>query len=401
MTELSPTPPRFLRDAAWLTQARALAYARLFALIALVMTGIWIATADGLVDRNGTPLGSDFLALYAGGEMALTGEAAKAYDPPSHFSVSQHVIGNPDIDYAGYYYPPHYFVLLAPLAALPYGLSFLVWMAGSFALALWPLRSIVKHKAMPWLAIGFPACFVNLGHGQNGFLSTALLGGGLVLLEKRPVLAGVCFGALTYKPQMGVLLPFVLLATGRISTIVSACVTMAAMLALSGALFGWDIFPAMLDMSAFARHAVMEQGGVGWHKLQSLFTAARAYGLDLIPAYGLQAALSLGVAIPCILLWRDKDAPYALKCAALVIGTLIATPYSFDYDLVLLGLGLAFLASHGLAQGFAPYSKLVIAAGFVFPILTRPLASELDLHIAPLILLALYGHVMWLARRNS
>lgn len=399
MTDMTPTRHRFLRDAPFLTQTRATAYARLFALIALVMAGIWIATADGLIDRNGTPLGSDYLALYAGGEMAREGRAAQAYEPKAHFNVAQSVIGSEAIDYAGYYYPPHYFVLLAPLAALPYGLSFLVWMAGSFTLALWPLRSILKHKALPWLAIGFPASFVNLGHGQNGFLSTALLGGGLVLLHKRPVLAGICFGALTYKPQMGVLLPFVLLATGQIATMISAGVTMAGLLVLSGLVFGWDIFPAMAEMSAFARHAVMEQGGVGWHKLQSLFTAARAYGLGVTPAYMLQALLALSVAIPVIGLWRNRQAPYALQCACLVIGTLIATPYSFDYDFVLLGLGLAFIGQHALTTGFAPYTKIILALGFVFPILSRPLAQELHLHIAPLVLLVIFAHCVRLGRQ--
>lgn len=47
---------------------------------------------------------------------------------------------------------------------------------------------------------------------QNGFLSAGLFGGALVLLERRPVLAGALFGLLTYKPHLGLLVPIVLIA---------------------------------------------------------------------------------------------------------------------------------------------------------------------------------------------
>ena len=54
--------------------------------------------------------------------------------------------------------------------------------------------------------------FVNVGHGQNGFLTAALLGGALHWLDRRPWLAGVLIGCLAYKPQFGVLIPVALLA---------------------------------------------------------------------------------------------------------------------------------------------------------------------------------------------
>src|SRR5436309_2254785 len=65
------------------------------------------------------------------------------------------------------------------------------------------------------LAAAYPAVFVNLGHGHNGFLTAALLGGALVLLDRRPIVAGVLFGLMAYKPQFGLMIPLVLIATGR------------------------------------------------------------------------------------------------------------------------------------------------------------------------------------------
>ena len=43
------------------------------------------------------------------------------------------------------------------------------------------------------LALACPAVLINVGHGQNGFLTAALLGGALVLLDRRPIVAGILF----------------------------------------------------------------------------------------------------------------------------------------------------------------------------------------------------------------
>jgi hypothetical protein len=66
----------------------------------------------------------------------------------------------------------------------------------------------------PLAAASLPAVFINIAHGHNGFLTAALFGGGLLLLERREMLAGILFGLLCYKPQFGVLIPLALAAGG-------------------------------------------------------------------------------------------------------------------------------------------------------------------------------------------
>ena len=87
-----------------------------------------------------------------------------------------------------------------------------------------------------WLlvALAFPAVLINIGHGQNGFLTAALLGGALVVLERRPIMAGFMLGLLVYKPQYGLLLPLVLAVSGRWKCFASAAVTVAAWIACIG-----------------------------------------------------------------------------------------------------------------------------------------------------------------------
>ena len=59
---------------------------------------------------------------------------------------------------------------------------------------------------------GAPAVFINAVGGQNGTWTAALFGGGLSLLERRPLLAGGLLGLLSYKLQLGLLIPVALLA---------------------------------------------------------------------------------------------------------------------------------------------------------------------------------------------
>ena len=111
-------------------------------------------------------------------------------------------------------------------------------LALTLALYLLLVREISDH---PWaLLVGaaFPAVFVNLMHGQNGFLNTALLGFGLLWLDRRPWLAGVCIGLLVYKPHFGVLLPLLLAVQGRWKTFASAAVTAVAFCAAAYAAYG-------------------------------------------------------------------------------------------------------------------------------------------------------------------
>ncbi|WP_164076627.1 glycosyltransferase 87 family protein, partial [Stenotrophomonas maltophilia] len=72
------------------------------------------------------------------------------------------------------------------------------------------------------VAIGFPAVLVTLGHGHNSFLSAGLIGFGLVLLARRPALAGVLIGLLAFKPQFGLVLPVVLVLGGHWRAALSA-----------------------------------------------------------------------------------------------------------------------------------------------------------------------------------
>jgi hypothetical protein len=231
--------------------------------------------------------------------------------------------------------------------------------------------------------------FVNLGHGHNGFLTAALIGAALVQLDRRPILAGLLFGCLVYKPQFGLLIPLVLAVSGRWRAFIAAAVTVVVLTLAVTLVFGAEIWSAFLASTKYTRAIVLEQGETGWHKIQSVFSMVRMWGGGVPLAYAIQGAVTLAVATALVWLWRSC-ATFPLKAAALVIGIVLATPYSLDYDLMLLAPAIAFLAVNGMERGFAPWEKTMLAALWLVPIVTRPFAHATLIPLAvPLMLIAL------------
>ena len=403
-----------LRDGGWLTRERI----RLIAVAALVASvagyAFLVVTAHGGVDRQGRPLGTDFSNVYAAGTYVLEGKPAVPFDPPRQYAREQDIFGKTTPFY-GWHYPPYFLFIAGALAKLPYGLALTVWQASTLALYLLVIWSIVRssfrrapsaspesivaivaadsEKNRPstqelWiadsrfaasgmtvlLALAYPAVLINIGHGQNGFLTAALLGGALVILDRRPIVGGILIGLLVYKPQFGLMIPLALMAGGYWRSFVAAAATVAVLTLVTTLAFGPEVWPAFKASTEFSRTVVLEQGQTGWYKIQSLFSWARMWGAPIPLAYALQGALTLALGIAIVRLWRSAVAP-ALKSAALCLAAILATPYSLDYDMMVLAPAIAFLACYGLQRGFGPWEKSALAALWLAPLVTRSVAE--------------------------
>src|ERR1700761_5970680 len=228
-----------LRTGAWLTAARIRGYSLILLALCVAAIAGWIALSDGLIDRNGKPIGTAFSNVYAAGQLAWQGRAADAYDPPLQHEAEKAVFGR-NVPFFGWLYPPFFLGIAFVVAALPYAWGLSLWLAASFAAYLVTLRAILPRPETGLVATAFPAVFTNIGHGQNAFFTTALLGGALHLLNARPWLAGILIGLLAYKPPFGVMIPIALLAGGYWRTIGGAIFTVGALIAVSTLALGTD-----------------------------------------------------------------------------------------------------------------------------------------------------------------
>jgi Glycosyltransferase family 87 len=377
-----------LASGRWLTAERARGYSLILLAIAAIAVAGWIAVSDGLIDRNGKPLGTDFSNVYAAGSLIWQGRPAEAYDPPLQHEAEKAVFSR-DVPFYGWHYPPFFFAVAFLVAAVPYAWGLSIWVLSGLAAYLAVMRAILPRPETLLISAAFPAVFVCIGHGQNGFMTAALLGGALQLIDRRPWLAGVLIGCLAYKPQFGVLIPVALLAGGHWRSIGGAIAAVAVLLAASLVTLGGDVWHAFAESTHFTQTVVLEQGNTGWEKIQSIFSATRMWGASVPLAYAIQGALGLTLAASMAWLWHS-DAAFELKASALASGSLLATPYVLDYDLVVLAVAIAFFARHGLKRGFRDYEISLLAAAWIVPLLSRGIAGITGIPLGLTVLLALY-----------
>jgi alpha-1,2-mannosyltransferase len=399
-----------LRSGEWLTQERIRIVA--FAVLIASAAGFLylVLTAHGGIDVQGRPIGTDFSDVYAAGSYVAEGRAEAPFDLARQYAREQAIFGEATPFY-GWHYPPYFLFVAGALAKLPYGLALALWQAVTLGLYLLAIRTILVLPSLStvtetpsrsqadrlWLllALAFPAVLINVGHGQNGFLTAALFGGALAVLDRRPVIAGILLGFLVYKPQFGLLIPIALAAGSYWRAIAAAAATVAVVTLATTFAFGPHVWAAFLASTHFTRTVALEQGDTGWYKIQSVFAWARMWGASIPVAYALQGAIAVALAAALIWLWRGA-APYALKAAALCLAAILATPYSFDYDMMVLAPAIAFLAADGLNRGFGPWEKTILAALWLVPLVARTVA---EVSLVPLGVPAMLATFVLILRR--
>ena len=295
-----------------------------------------------LLDLKGHPLFVDFIEVWVAGRFALQGHPATPYNWYAHHAAQVAVIGHPVQGYLGWHYPPLFLFVAAALALLPYIPSFLVWIVTTallYAATIWKITG--RYEAIA-VALAMPAALGCALVGQNGFVTAAVLGGALLALEKRPWLAGLFIGLMSYKPQFGLLFPILLLFDRNWRALASASIATLALLAISWLAFGSAPFIAFIGYLPGTANSVLAHGTAGFEKLQSVYGAMRWLGANGASAWIAHGAVTIAVTLGTLWLWK-QPVSYAVKAAALATAVLIATPYLYLYDFPMLAVPFAFL----------------------------------------------------------
>ncbi len=360
----------------------ALIVAHAVYLAACYSQGSWLVAPDG------GGMQSDFVNVWAAGRLVLQGNPAAAYDWPLHKAMEVVAVGHPFEGYFGWHYPPTFLFVAAALSLLSYVPAYVVWVFGTFPAYLLSIRTIVGDRVGYLLAAAFPAVLSNFIVGQNGFLTAALIGGALVTLVERPIVAGVLIGMLTYKPHLGLLFPIALAASGHWRAFITAAIVALLMALGSWIAFGSATWVAFFANVSHTSHAFLSNGWADFDKLQTVFGLTRVLGGGESLAWTLQGIVALIVAAGVALLWRSR-VEYDIKAAALATGCMLVTPYLYLYDLVVLAVPLAFLFRLGRARGFLPHEMAGIGFAcllvLIFPFVKAPVGFAALLVTAALI----------------
>ena len=354
----------------------------------------WIYFASALppFDATGHAIGRDFINFWSAGSLVAKGHILDVFDPAAFRPLQGGLLGRElPLHYWGY--PPHMLLIAAPFAWLPYLPAFALWSVLTLSIYL------LLSPRTPSLALMLaPATFVNLFCGQTGCLVGGLLIGGLRLLDARPVLAGVLFGLATIKPHLGLLIPVGLVAAGAWRPITSAVLTVLALVFLSAQIFGWESWDAWFRITVPFQALVLEEGtGLFAMMMPSAFMAARIIGLDVGYAYLVQVPFSL---VAFAATWRAFRISGARQIAhaTLLLATVVATPYIFNYDLTMIGPAVLLMLSYGRTEGFRSGEERLWLLVWLLPILVMVL-NGLGLPVGSLILVAALASV--LARLNG
>jgi hypothetical protein len=345
-------------------------------------------------DPVGYFVGRDFVNTWLGGQLALTGDPAPYFGPNAYNALLAEKFG-PSYPWHIWSYPPHFLLFTWVWGLMPYMPAYVLYSLFGLILYLAVVtdgRPRADHLVLLILA---PAVTVNIWCGQTGFLIAALLIGGLTQLDRRPLLAGVLFGMLSIKPQLGLLLPLMLALTGRWRTIAAAAATIAVLVAAASLAFGPNVWIAYVNDAMPTQTAVIFKDFEHYMvHMPTAFMNAKAARLPLSVAISAQALVSAAAVLAVAwTFWRRREPD--LSNALFVTATFLVTPYAFNYDMVAFGW-VAIKLIERTDNDAWDYGLLL--AVWAVPFLTVPIGmAGLPLSFLPM--LALGGKLLWRIRR--
>jgi hypothetical protein len=239
-------------------------------------------------------------------------------------------------------YPPSFLLLILPLGLLPLQAAFSAYVAVSGA-ALVEAGARLEPR-FPIILVASVLGVEAWGGGQATVFVAAALFAGVSLLEKRPRLAGLMFGAaLAMKPQV-VFAVVPALAVWRFWPALFATIASFGVLsAASAALFGPDIWLRWLALVRELPAVSLATRGVvgislGWGMSGAPYVAVRAVGI-------LAAAW---------LIWRARRGPELAWLLGIAGGSLLCSPYLMRYEVLTLApvaIGFLFSRSWRIVPG--------------------------------------------------
>jgi len=350
----------------------------------------WTHTGPTLVTNGGGTgdgfvAGHDFVAFYSASRAVVEGNAALVYDDNFMKAAQHNLVGNASVGFLAFMYPPTYLLLVSPLALVPYFPALALWLLVPLLFLLFTIgRRIDIPPVSLLLVVTAPALGQALFAGQNGLLFAALLAGGLLLQDRKPILAGILLGLATAKPQLAVLL-FPALIFGRQWTVLlGATATLVAMVVLSALFFGAETWSAYAAIPGQAREW-LAAGQLPWHRMPTLYAAARLAGLGDQAASLAQAAIGLAVLATVAWVWW-RTASVELRAAVLLAGAPLTTPFLYDYDLPFMLTALAIFIALASKTGWRSWEKPLLLAVWLQPAWWWTLtAIQWEISIAPLV----------------
>lgn len=347
-------------------------------------------------DALGYLIGRDFVNSWMGARAVWSGHIAAWFDFETYNAALRALFG-PNFPEHNWSYPPHLLLFTWPLALLPYLPAYAVWCALGYAIYLLVVTSGERRKGHLIMLAAAPAVLVNVFAGQNGFFTAALLIGALRLMDRRPVLSGVLFALLTMKPQLGLLVPLMLVLTARWRCLLSASAATLALAGITALALGIDAWINYVKVAMPMQQIVLTHGsGIFPAMMPTAFMNARIAQLPLEWCWAIQAIVSvLAIAAIVWAFWKPRDR--TLSLALFVTASFLATPYAFNYDMVVFSWIVLLIRDHGAST--MKDHRLALAV-WTLPVSTILLGLA-NIPVSSLVLMAFAVRLLWRLKQED
>lgn len=358
--------------------------------------------------RTGQVKGTDFLQFYARGSLAAEGRGDVLYDSDAQRAEQERLV---PASKGIWFLPiqgPQTALLFAGLSRLPYLWALLIWetvtilLYGTCVWALWrqcPTLG-VQARLVGLAAVGFPPFYALVLYGQVSVLPMACVTlAFLALRAHRKWWAGVAFGALAIKPQLGVAVAVVMLARREWRVIGGAIAAIGAQWGMSALAFGTGPLIAYGHMLLLGPRLadLLEPEPFMFHSLRAFWTLLSPRSSVALALYALTSGAALALTVR---LWRTSVA-LEIRYSALILATILVAPHVGIYELVVLAPAFVLTASESerMADPRRRVFRALLYLGYLAP-LFGPLAGITHLQLSVPVFAAWLVALHWAAFRE-
>lgn len=362
----------------------------LLALSAMLAMVVYAALVTAALVRGPPYVNAVFLFWGWSRFLHVISPASLIYDPHV-LAVFEHGLAGAQPKNLPFVYPPSLLLLIWPLGLLHPVPALLLWISVSLALYVWACWHRRWGGRIAMSALVAPSTLAAVYYPETSLLVAALMIGGCRLIGRRPVLAGVLFGLLAFKPQFGLLIPVALIAARQWRSVLAAGATVLLSAIASGQIFGWATWAQLPSALVGVSRLLARLPSVT--KFSPTVTASlRMLGAGPLLTDAAQVVAVVFVAVAVWVCFRRGAT--ALATAALLVGAVIAAPYAFFYDLTMVSYAVLAVVTerHESHEPFATGELLVLILAIALPllILFNPLGAPWGM----IVLLPLFGLIL-------
>ena len=274
------------------------------------------------------PVVNDFRLAYSAAAVGIKDGYSHLYDLAAQKTAIENL--GPGFNPQPFISPPPLAWLVTPLLALPFNIALVIWtlaLLAALVLAwhlLAPPGRLTRAAHLALLLGLFPVAF-GVMVGQPGALVAAVVVASWWLMrQERPVPAGLVLSLIVVKPQLALLVPLCVLASGRAKTFGSW---------LAASIFIGLIALAMLGSEGVARYlAVLADTQSPAWDITRRYSISGPLGLGPL----LNATQLLVLIITLVVAWRHRHGGPEVPLAAGLLGSLLFTPYLAFQDFLML-----------------------------------------------------------------